>query len=307
MEQRLCMTREDSEAARAVRRSTLKSLRAKKRMHIAQIKQRCNEEIREVNIQYAEDPERLRAKYAADDFARSEKARRTAERRIEHEKKLIERERLVRQPSLAEEIASSIIQGIGVLISVAATVLLVYFTLTRVPADMRTVYVSSYSAIGGTMILMYLMSTLHHALVPAGAKEVFKRLTHAFIFLVLGSAYTMFTLTSLRGTAGWILLGIVWAVCIIGIIMYAVWGGELAVANLVMYLVAGWAGVVLVRQLYHVLPPAGFGFLITCGITYTISCVFFMLNKIKFMHVVSNAVMLMGTLYLYAAVLLSVV
>src|SRR5574344_440714 len=273
MMQRLRMTREDSEAARAVRRSTLKSLRAKKRMHIAQIKQRCSEEIREVNIQYAEDPERLRAKYAADDYARSEKARRTARRRIEHEKKLIERERLVRQPSLAEEIASSIIQGIGVVVSVAATVMLIYFTLTRVPADMRTVYVSSYSAIGGTMILIYIMSTL----------------------------------TSLRGTAGWILLGIVWAVCIIGIIMYAVWGGELAVANLVMYLAAGWAGVVLVRQLYHVLPPAGFGFLITCGITYTISCVFFMLNKIKFMHVVSNAVMLMGTLYLYAAVLLSVV
>ena len=62
------MTREDEIAAKAVRLSTLKSLKVKKELRIKQIKQDAEEKIREVNIQYADDPERLRAKYAADDF-----------------------------------------------------------------------------------------------------------------------------------------------------------------------------------------------------------------------------------------------
>ena len=59
------MTREDEVAAKAVRLSTLRSLKLKKRLRIRQIKEEAEAKIREINIQYAEDPERLRAKYAA--------------------------------------------------------------------------------------------------------------------------------------------------------------------------------------------------------------------------------------------------
>lgn len=301
------MTREDTVANRAVRSSTLKSLRAKKRERIRQINQNYDKELREVNIQYAKDPERLRAKYAAGDYARSERARKRAERQIELENKRVERENNERQFSIAEEITSSILQGIGAFLSVAATAILVYRAVTHAPADVRPIYVSTFACSSGIMILTYVMSTLHHALVPAAAKEVFNRLTHAFIFLVLGSVYTSFTLTALRGVTGWILFGIVWCAAVVGIVLYSVWGSRLELANMVFYLVIGWAGIVLAKQLYHVLPPEGFGFLMSAGLTYSIACVFIMLRKVRFMHAIGNAIMLMGTVYLFIAMFFAVI
>jgi hemolysin III len=300
------MTREDTVANRAVRRSTLKSLRAKKRERIKQIKHNYDGELREVNIHYAKDPERLRAKYAAGDYARSERARRRAERQIELENKRVERENNERQFTMAEEITSSILQGFGALLSVAATAILVYRAVTHAPADVRPIYVSTFACSSGIMIVMYIMSTLHHALVPAAAKEVFNRLTHAFIFLVLGSVYTSFTLTALRGVTGWILFGIVWAAAVIGIVLYSVWGSEFEVANIVFYLVIGWAGMVLAKRLYHVLPAESFGFLVSSGFTYSIACIFIMLRNIRFMHAIGNAIMLMGTVYLFIAMFFAV-
>ncbi|MCK9169989.1 MAG: hemolysin III family protein [Treponema sp.] len=301
------MTREDSVASRAVRHSTLKSLSAKKRERIRQIKQNYEKELREVNIQYAKDPERLRAKYAAGDYARSERARKRAEHQIELENRRVERESKERQFSVAEEITSSILQGLGAALSVAATAILVYRAVTYAPADVRPIYVSTFACSGGLMILMYIMSTLHHALVPAAAKEVFNRLTHAFIFLIIGSVYTSFTLTTLRGVNGWILFGIVWGASVLGIVLYSIWGSELEIINIVFYLIIGWAGVVLAKRLYHVLPPAGFGFLLSCGFTYSTACIFLMIKKIKFMHVIGNAVMLMGTVYFYIAMFFAVI
>ena len=72
------MTHEDEVAAKAIRISTLKSLKLKKKLRIKQIKDKAEAEIRAINVQYADDPERLKAKYAAADYARTEKARKRA-------------------------------------------------------------------------------------------------------------------------------------------------------------------------------------------------------------------------------------
>ena len=84
------MSRQDEIAANAVRKSTLKSLKEKKHSRLKQLKADYENQIREINIQYAEDPERLKAKYAADDYAKSEKAKKRAQKQIDNEKKMIE-------------------------------------------------------------------------------------------------------------------------------------------------------------------------------------------------------------------------
>ena len=187
------MTRQDEIAAKAVRISTLKSLKQKRALRIRQIKEEAANKIRELNIQYSEDPERLRAKYAADDYAKSEKAKKRAAKAIEKEKKHLERERNLRPFTLGEEIFSSIVQGIGACLFIAATVLLNVFTIGKVPAEDKTLYITLFSCFGGTMTLMYIMSVLDHALTPSSAKETFKRLAHIFIFLVIGTTYTVYT------------------------------------------------------------------------------------------------------------------
>jgi hemolysin III len=297
------MTKQDEIAQRAIRRSTLKSLKVKKIARICQIREKAAEEIREVNIMYAEDPERLRAKYAADDYARSERERKRAEHKIEIEKRQIELEASKRQYSAGEEISASIVQGLGAVMSVVATVLLILRAVNYASDSLKIHFITAYACAGLSLFLMYIMSTLHHALVPAGAKEVFNRLTHDFIFLVIACVYTAFSLTELRGTIGWILFGIAWGVAIVGIVFFSIYGNRLEVMNLAFYLGLGWAGLFVCKRLYDVLPINSFSILIMSGITYSISVVFYVFRKIKYMHVIGNVIMLMGTGYLFLSLL----
>ncbi|MBP3709271.1 MAG: hemolysin III family protein [Treponema sp.] len=300
------MTREDNEATRAVRRATLKSLKAKKKNRLQQLKTQYEHDIREVNINYANDPERLRAKYAADDYARSERAKKRAARRIEQAQRLIEKHNKARQFSLGEEIASAIVQGIGAALSIAAIAILLYHAATSASDNLRTIYIATFACSISLMVVMYVMSTLHHALTADIAKEVFNRLAHCFIFLILGSVYTLFTIVALDGIAGWVLFGIVWFMSLVGVVMYAIWGDELLIVNIILYLVGGWIGIALVHQLYRGLPSQSFVHLFASGGLYSVGCVFLLLRKVKYMHAVGNFITLAGTMYLFAALYFAV-
>lgn len=296
------MSRQDDEARRASRRDTLRNIEAKRRARIRQLKRQYEEAVHEVNIKAALDPERLRAKYAAQGYAKTEKRRRAAEKRIERYKKHKAASEKIRVPTVAEEIFSAIVQGVAVVLSIAALTIIMYKAAV-LPASSfesgKITFIATFACFGGCLTLMYIMSTLHHALPSPAAKEVFDRLTHAFVFLVLGAAYTSFTLTALQTAAGWVMFGIVWVLSIVGIVLYAARGKEWIVGSCILYLLVGWTGLIVIRELYHVLPPKSFGFLITSGITYTIGCALTLAGKVRFMHAIADLVMLMGSVYFF--------
>jgi hemolysin III len=157
------MSRKDMIAQKARRKSTLKSLKQKKRSRLRQLKNDYEESIRTINIQYSEDPERLKAKYAAEDYAKSEKAKKRAENRIARVREMIEIEKTSRKLSASEEIGSSIVQGLGACIFIAATAILDTIALNYAK-NFFTFTAVFYSLFGGSMILMYLFSLLQHAL-----------------------------------------------------------------------------------------------------------------------------------------------
>lgn len=293
------MTRQDEIAAKAVRISTLKSLKLKRKLRIKQIKETTANKIREINIQYAEDPERLRAKYAADDYARTERAKKRAAKRIIKEKKHLERENKLRPYTLGEEIFSSVVQGIGACLFIAATVLLDVFAIDRVPTEMKNLYLVVYTCFGLTMIINYIMSILHHALTNSSAKEVFKRFCHIGVFLIIACAYTGYSLVSITNLFGWIVTIIVWSICFVGILMYAIAGSRLEIVNIVFYAVLGWAGLFICNQVYHAITPTSFGMLITAGVVYTIGLIFCSLRKVKFMHAIGDLILLTASVYLF--------
>ena len=175
------MSRQDEIAEKAVRKSTLKSLKIKKRSRLRQLKIDYENAVQQINIQYAEDPERLKAKYAAAEYAKNERAKKRAERQIENEKRLLELAKKSRRLTLGEEIGSSIVQGIGVALFIAATAILDTIAVSNLDSfvNITTVF---YSLFGASMILMYLSSVLRHALTNIPAKIVFNRLSHVFHF-----------------------------------------------------------------------------------------------------------------------------
>ena len=115
-----------------------------------------------------------------------------------------------------------------------------------------------------------------------------------------------FILIFARGVGGWVLFGLVWTTAVVGIVLYAVWGSELKIVNLVFYFVIGWAGLFLMRRFYLEHALRSFAYLVVSGLLYSSGCAFFLLRKIKYMHAAGNVLMLLGTLNLYASLFFSV-
>lgn len=292
------MARQDEIAEKAVRKSTLKSLKEKKRSRIRQLKADYDKTIQEINIQYSEDPERLKAKYAAAEYAKNEKAKKRAEKRIENEQKIIELEKKSRRLTTGEEIGSSIVQGIGAALFIAGTAILDTLGIKE-GMDFKSLTIVCYSLFGASMILMYLFSLLQHALTNINAKQVFNRLSHAWTFLIIGFGYTAYTITKIQGVAGWILFGIVWALVLIGILFYAIAGQKYERLNTVLYIIAGFSGLVLAKNLFEVLSAKSFAMLVLGGVFYLIGIIFYNLKKIKLMHLFGNIIMLFGSVYIF--------
>lgn len=292
------MSRQDDIAEKAVRKSTLKSLKTKKRSRLKQLKIDYENAVQQVNIQYAEDPERLKAKYAAAEYAKSERAKKRAEKRIANEKRLLELAKKSRRLTVGEEIGSAIVQGFGVALFIAATAILDTIAVSQLKSfvNITTVF---YSLFGASMILMYLSSVLQHALTNITAKLVFNRLSHIFSFLIIGFGYSAYTITKIQGNIGWILFGIVWALVFVGILFYAIAGEKYDKLNIVLYILAGFSGLFVAKNLFEVLSPKSFSMLILGAVFYLIGIIFYNLKKVKFMHLLSNIIMLFGSVYIF--------
>ena len=297
------MSRQDEIAEKAVRKSTLKSLQKKKRSRLHQLKIDYENAVQQVNIMYAEDPERLKAKYAAAEYAKNEKAMKRAQKRIENEKRLIELSKKSRRLTVAEEIASSIVQGIGVALFIAATAILDTLAMRNVTSFFNTTIVF-YSLFGTSMMLMYLSSLLQHALTNITAKQVFDRLSHIFTLLIIGFGYSAYTITKIQGNTGWILFGVVWAVVFIGVMFYAIAGQKYEKLNVVLSIIAGFSGLAVANILFEVLSPTSFSMLVSGAAFYLVGIIFYNLKKIKFMHLLSNIIMLFGSVLIFFSLFL---
>ena len=136
--------------------------------------------------------------------------------------------------SIGEEIANSVTHGVGAGLAIEALVL-----LTVRAASRPDVSVTSYVIFGVSLIVLYLASTLYHAL-PAGAKNVFGIFDHASIFILIAGTYTPYCLSILKGALGWTIFGIIWGLAVLGIVLYAVFGRKARAVTTAMYIIMGW-------------------------------------------------------------------
>jgi len=203
---------------------------------------------------------------------------------------------------LGDILANSITHGVGLALAIAGAVYLI-FVSTRGSAWV----VVSCSIFAGTLVLVYLCSTLYHSLVRTRARHVLHVLDHAAIYLLIAGTYTPFTLVSLRGPVGWTLFGIVWALAIAGVIFKSFAVGRFAIASAVVYLFQGWVVVFAARPLMHAISPHGLIWLGAGGLAYTFGIVFFALDRIRYFHAAWHLFVLAGSFAHYFAILFYVV
>ena len=205
--------------------------------------------------------------------------------------------------SLAEEIVNAISHGIGALFGIVALVLCL---LASIPTgDFLTIF--SSCVYGSTLIVLYTMSTIYHALKVNRAKCVFRVIDHCSIFLLIAGTYTPYALIALQGTWGWIIFAVIWAAAIVGIVCNAVDIKKYRVFSMIAYLLMGWIAVFTFSPLSKVIGPGGVWFLLGGGIIYTAGTIFYGFGRsVKFMHTVFHFFVLAGSILHFLSIYLYV-
>ena len=204
-----------------------------------------------------------------------------------------------RPQSAGEEIANSVSHGAGLLASVAAAPFLVHYAALHGDAAS----IAGAAVFAGSMILLYLSSTLYHALPGPRVKSVFRVLDHAAIFLLIAGTYTPITLGVLRGAWGWTLLALVWGLAFGGIVLTAVGGVRYPKLSMVLYLGMGWLAVAAVKPLWLRMPAGGLALLAAGGIAYTAGTAFYAAKRLPYAHFIWHLFVIAGTSCHFAAVL----
>ena len=199
--------------------------------------------------------------------------------------------------SILEEIINAIIHGLGVIFGIVGVAVLLIFSSKNGNIEK----IVGLSIFGATLILMYLISTLFHCLSYTRAKRVFRILDHSSIFLFIAGTYSLFTLVTLKGSLGIILLTAVWMMAICGILFRIFYIDKLKL-SLVMYLSLGWMGVVLAaKPLVSHLPARGFTLLLSGGIIYSVGILFYIWKRLRFHHGLWHLCVLGGSVCHFAA------
>ena len=196
-----------------------------------------------------------------------------------------------RPQSRGEEIANSVSHGLGLLAALAAFPVVVMIAYQR--GDVLGIVGASVFAT--TMVLLYLTSTLFHALPECRAKRVFQILDHSAIYLLIAGTYTPFTLGVLRGAWGWTLFGLVWGLAVAGTLMKALGGIRYTTISTWVYLAMGWLVLIAAKPVWTLVPGWGLFWLLAGGIAYTAGAAFYMAERIRYFHFVWHLFVITGT------------
>jgi hemolysin III len=203
--------------------------------------------------------------------------------------------------SAAEELASSVIHGVGIVLSIAGLAVLAAYAAPG--GDVR--HIASVGVYGSTLILLYTASTLYHGVPIERAKPLLRQLDHAAIFLLIAGTYTPFTLITLEGPWGWSLFAIVWTIALAGVwmVMKRI---EKKGVTIALYVGLGWIGLVAIGPLVRNLPAQGLWLLFGGGVCYTLGVPFYLSRRLPFNHALWHVFVLAGSILQFFAVLLYV-
>ena len=205
--------------------------------------------------------------------------------------------------SLPEEIANAVTHGIGAALSIACLVVLVLFAAV----DGGALAVTAVAIFGASLILLYLTSTLYHAIAHHKAKRVLQVLDHCTIFLLIAGTYTPVALLVPLDGPDWLLFAIVWALAAAGIIMRVAGGRRYRKLKIVLYLAMGWLVIAWSGPMIEGLGFGGSGLLLAGGIAYTGGIAFYVWDSLPFNHAVWHLFVMAGSAAHFFAVAIYIV
>lgn len=194
--------------------------------------------------------------------------------------------------SLGEEIAHSITHGMGVLLGILALVLLVLKGV-KINDILYTVSMVIYAV---SLIVLYTSSMLYHAFPKGKVKNIFERMDHASIYLLIAGTYTPFCLLAIGGTMGAVMCCIQWGLAILGVVFKTMYIDKFVKIHVLIFLLMGWLIVFFAGTLFKEVSPMGFELLAAGGLCYSIGVLFYVFNWFRYHHFIWHLFVLAGSI-----------
>jgi hemolysin III len=207
------------------------------------------------------------------------------------------------QPPLGDEIANSITHGVGAILSAIGLV----YLMIQAGAHGTGWHIFSCALYGSTLLLLYIFSTLYHALPGPKSKYVFRIFDHSSIYLLIAGTYTPFMLVNLRGPWGWSIFAVIWTLAVAGVVFKSIAIGRFAVLSAIIYVLMGWLVLIAIRPLLHAIPWDGFLWLAGGGLCYTAGVAFFATDRVRYFHMIWHLFVMAGSACHYVAVVRCVI
>jgi hemolysin III len=194
----------------------------------------------------------------------------------------------VEQQTLGEEIANSISHGIMVPLSIC---IFCFFNKISLKGNN---YVSRIPLFffSLTMIMLYSMSSLYHALSFTKAKKLFQKFDHISIYLLIWGSFfpflflklnnTLFSIESIHITKGWFFFLIQTIIVFIGISFKIFNFDKGQKIHLFLFLILGWSGLFLIHSLLYL--KISLFFLALGGVIYSSGVIFYKKAYKKYYH-----------------------
>lgn len=204
--------------------------------------------------------------------------------------------------NLTEELANSVTHGVGLLLSIAGTVILVVSASLHGDA-WRVV---SFSIYGSSFIVLYASSTLYHgflyySFLSGRIKYILTIIDYSAIYLFIAGSYTPFALVSFRGPLGWTFFGTTWCLALAGIVFKMFFAGRFPVLSTISYLIMGWLALLAIPPILRTLPPGAIAWLLAGGVLYSLGVLFYLRDKTHY-HAIWHLFVLGGSLCHYFAI-----
>lgn len=200
--------------------------------------------------------------------------------------------------SVKEEFWNALTHGIGAVLTIPATLLLVHKALV----SNSTTELVSYILFGLSMFCLYLASTLYHA-IPTH-KVLLKKLDHSSIFLLIAGTYTPVALIAVGGQLGLTIFTIEWVLAIIGIVFKQFFVHRFKKVSLLVYIGMGWLILFAYKPLVAYISFDGFMVLLLGGIWYTAGTYFYKNKNIPYNHAIWHLFVMAGSVTMFVAVYL---
>jgi hemolysin III len=204
--------------------------------------------------------------------------------------------------SIKEEIANAVTHGAGVVFSLIAIPFLITYAVEK--GNAATVWSASAFSFG--MLMVYLSSTLYHAIQHPKAKFTLRVWDHISIFLMIAGSYTPILQKYADDATATSFLIALWAFAIVGIVKKIFFTGRFEWFSLIVYLAMGWMSVFIIGPLSDKIPDSVFNLIVAGGICYTVGVVFYVWKNLLFQHAIWHAFVLGGTITHFFAIYYSI-